>query len=94
MSMRNERIKASVLLTIPGTGGENLSPFAAQNSPFMHPDFSAMTAPALIIAGELDKGALAKRGPEWWREAYDLSPTPKALFTVSSGEHSLGGIPN
>lgn len=34
------------------------------------------------------------RGPDWWREAYDLSPAPKALFTVYGGEHSLGGIPN
>jgi len=34
------------------------------------------------------------RGPDWWREGYDLSPTPKALCTVIGGEHSLGGIVN
>ena len=90
----DERVKAGVLLTIPGTGGSNLSPFAAQRFPFMHPDFSGMTAPALIIAGDADKGAVTVRGPEWWREAYDRSPAPKALLTLHGGEHSLGGIPN
>ncbi|MHC2109151.1 alpha/beta hydrolase family protein [Methylobacterium sp. CM6246] len=94
VDIRDARVKAGVLLTVPGTGGDNLSPFAAQNFPFMHPDFSRMTAPTLVIAGGNDKGAMTVRGPDWWREAYDLSPGPKALFTVSGGEHSLGGISN
>jgi pimeloyl-ACP methyl ester carboxylesterase len=94
VDIRDERVKAGVLLTIPGMGGANLSPFAAQRFPFMHPDFSGMTAPALIIAGDADRGAMTVRGPEWWRDAYDFSPAPKALFTLHGGEHSLGGIPN
>lgn len=94
VDIRDARVKAGVLLTIPGTGGANLSPFAAQRFPFMHPDFSGMTAPALIIAGDADRGSMTVRGPEWWREAYDQSPAPKALFTLHGGEHSLGGIPN
>jgi dienelactone hydrolase len=94
VSIKDERIKAGLLLAVPGTGGKNLSPFAAQNFPFMHPDFTGMTAPTLVIAGDQDQGAMTVRGPEWWREAYDLSPVPKALFTVYGGEHSLGGIPN
>jgi hypothetical protein len=60
----------------------------------MHPDFSGMTAPALIVAGDVDRGAMTVRGPEWWREAYDGSPAPKALFTLHGGKHSLSGIPN
>lgn len=94
VNIRDERVKAGVLLTIPGSGGANLSPFAAERFPFMHPDFSGMTAPALIIAGDADRGAMTVRGPEWWREAYDQSPAPKALFTLHGAEHSLGGIPN
>lgn len=94
VDIRDDRVKAGVLLTIPGTGGANLSPFAAQRFPFMHPDFSDMTAPALIVAGDADRGAMTVRGPEWWREAYDFSPGPKVLFTLHGGEHSLGGIPN
>jgi pimeloyl-ACP methyl ester carboxylesterase len=88
------RVKAGVLLTVPGTGGANLSPFAAQNFPFMQPDFSNMITPALVVAGDRDKGAMSVRGPDWWREAYDLSPGDKSLFTVFGGEHSLGGISN
>jgi dienelactone hydrolase len=94
VDIRDERVKAGILLTIPGTGGANLRPFAAQRFPFMHPDFSGMTAPALIIADDADRGTMTVRGPEWWREAYDRRPAPKALFTLHGGEHSLGGIAN
>jgi dienelactone hydrolase len=94
VNITDPRVKAGVLLAVPGSGGDNLSPFAAQNFPFMHPDFSGMQAPTLIVAGDHDNGAMTVRGPEWWREAYDLSPAPKSLLTVFGGEHSLGGIPN
>jgi dienelactone hydrolase len=90
----DSRVKAGVLLAVPGTGGANLSPFAAEKFPFMHPDFSKMTTPTLVITGDNDNGRMTVRGPEWWREAYDLSPGQKALFTVFGGEHSLGGISN
>jgi pimeloyl-ACP methyl ester carboxylesterase len=94
VNIADTRVKAGVLLAVPGSGGENLSPFAAQNFPFMHPDFSQMLTPALVVAGDNDNGAMTVRGPDWWREAYDLSPGEKALFTVFGGEHSLGGIAN
>lgn len=90
---KDPRIKAGVLLTVPGRGGEDLTEHAARAFPFMHADFSAMTTPALIIAGDRDQSSLTTRGPDWWRDAYDLSPSPKALFTAFGGEHSLGGIP-
>lgn len=94
VNIKDARIKAGVLLAVPGTGGDNLIPFAAQNFPFMHPDFSGMTTPALVVAGDHDKGAMTVRGPDWWREAHDLSPGPGALFTAFGGEHSLGGVLN
>jgi dienelactone hydrolase len=90
---KDARIKAGVLMATPGSGGEDLSAFAARSLPFMHPDFSGMTTPTLVIAGDADKGGLTMRGPDWWRDAYDLSPSPKALFTAFGGEHALGGIP-
>jgi pimeloyl-ACP methyl ester carboxylesterase len=90
---KDARIKAGVLLAVPGNGGKDLSERAARAFPFMHPDFSGMTTPALIIAGDRDQGGLSSRGPGWWRDAYDLSPSPKALFTAFGGEHALGGIP-
>ena len=94
VSRADPRVKAGVLMAIPGSGGANLSPFAAENFPFMNPDFAAMTPPVLVVAGDADNGAMSVRGPDWWREAYDLAPAPKALFTVFGGEHSLGGIPD
>lgn len=90
---RDERVKAGVLMAVPGRGGPDLSLRAAQAFPFMHPDFSKMIVPTLIVAGDHDQGGLTVRGPDWWRDAYDLSPSPKALFTVFGGEHALGGIP-
>ena len=93
VNRKDDRVKAGVLLTVPGSGGKNLSDRAAQAFPFMHPDFSTMTAPTLIIAGDHDKGGLTVRGPDWWRDAYDLSPSPKALFTAFGSEHALGSIP-
>lgn len=89
---RETRVKAGVLLALAGTGGGNLTPFAAETFGFMHPDFSGMDAPALIVAGGADQSRLSLVGPEWWREGYDQSPAPKALFTSTGGEHSLGGI--
>ncbi|WP_374572664.1 alpha/beta hydrolase family protein [Phenylobacterium sp.] len=94
VDIADSRVKAGVLLAVPGTGGDNLSAFAAENFPFMNPDFSRMRTPALVIAGDHDNGAMTVRGPDWWREAYDLSPGAKGLFTVFGGEHSLGGVPN
>ena len=93
VNRKDNRVKAGVLLAVPGSGGKYLSQRAAQAFPFMHPDFSTMTAPTLIVAGDHDQGGLTVRGPDWLRDAYDLSPSPKALFTTFGGEHALGGIP-
>lgn len=92
INRRDARIKAGVLLAAPGSG-DDLTEHAARTFPFMHPDFSTMTAPTLIVVGDHDVGRLSTRGAGWWRDAYDLSPSPKALFTAFGGEHALGGIP-
>ncbi|WP_224372875.1 alpha/beta hydrolase family protein [Hyalangium versicolor] len=48
------RIKAGVLLAAPGRGNA-LSKFAAENYPFFSTiDFSTMTTPALVVAGDKD----------------------------------------
>lgn len=85
------RVRAGVLFTLPGLGGE-LTPFAREHLPFMDPDFSAFDAPALLVAGDRDQSQLTTRGPDWWADAYRHAPAPKALLTVRGGEHSLGGI--
>ncbi|TDD83434.1 chlorophyllase [Actinomadura darangshiensis] len=90
--MSDARVKAGVLLAPAGTGGADLTPFAAENFSFMHPDFAKMAAPALVVAGDKDQSALTVRGPEWSTDPYFLSPAPKSLLTLFGAEHSLGGI--
>jgi dienelactone hydrolase len=89
---RDPRVTAGVLLALTGTGGENLSPFAAEHFPFMSPSFAEMTTPALLVAGDKDQSWLTVRGPEWFTDAFHLSPSRKDLLVLPGGEHSLGGI--
>jgi predicted dienelactone hydrolase len=90
--MSDSRIKAGVLLATPGQGGADLTPFAAEQFPFMNPSFADMTTPALVIAGDRDQSALSVRGPDWFSDPYFLSPGGKWLLTLFGAEHSLGGI--
>ncbi len=91
--MYDSRIKAGVLLSTPGQGGADLTPFAAEHFPFMNPSFAHMTTPTLVIAGDRDQSALSVRGPDWFTDPYFLSPGGKSLLTLFGAEHSLGGIP-
>jgi predicted dienelactone hydrolase len=91
--MADPRVKAGVLLALTGTGGADLSAFAAEHFPFMNPSFDDMTAPALIVAGDQDRSPLSTRGPDWFTDPYVLSPKDKSLLTLFGAEHSLGGIP-
>ena len=90
--LSDPRIKAGVLLAVTGTGGADLSPFAAEHFPFMSPSFTDMTTPALIVAGDQDDSPLSVRGPDWFTDAYHLSPGSKSLLTLFGAQHSLGGI--
>ncbi|GIH61918.1 alpha/beta hydrolase family protein [Microbispora siamensis] len=90
--MSDSRIKAGVLLALPGTGGADLTPFAAEHFPFMNPSFAEMSTPALVVAGDRDQSLLSVRGPDWFTDAYFLSPGGKSLLTLFGAEHSLGGI--
>ncbi|MFW6721805.1 alpha/beta hydrolase family protein [Streptomyces sp. MAR4 CNY-716] len=84
-------IKAGVLIAATGTG-DSLTPFAVEHLSFMRPDYSTMSTPALVIAGENDQSKMSTRGPDWFLDAYHLSPAPKQLMVVPNGEHTLGGI--
>jgi dienelactone hydrolase len=84
-------VRAGALIAATGTG-DSLTPFAAEHLPFMKPDYSTMATPALVIAGGKDQSALSTRGPDWFTDAYHLSPAPKSLLTIAEGEHTLGGL--
>jgi dienelactone hydrolase len=84
-------VTTGALIAATGTG-DTLTPFAAEHLPFMKPDYSTMTTPALVIAGGKDQSAMTTRGPDWFTDAYHLSPAPKSLLTITEGEHTLGGL--
>lgn len=87
----HERARAGVLLAATGTG-DSLTPFAQEHLPFMRPDYRTMTTPTLVVAGGKDDSTLSTRGPDWFLDAYDLSPAPKSLLVIPDAEHTLGGI--
>ena len=84
-------VTAGALIATTGTG-ESLTPFALEHLPFMRPGYSTMTTPALVVTGGRDDSAMSTRGPDWFTDAYHLSPAPKRLLTITEGEHTLGGI--
>lgn len=94
--LSDPRITAGVLLATAGEGGANLTPFAAEHLGHMNPNFSSMSTPTLVVAGDQDdiprKHQLTVRGPDWMTEPYFLSPGRKSLVTLYGAEHSLGGI--
>ncbi|MEV2278664.1 chlorophyllase [Nocardiopsis sp. NPDC049922] len=94
VNLAEPRIKAGVLLAAPGRGGDAVTPFGAENYSFLlTTDFSEMTTPALVVAGDKDGSAhLTVRGPEWHTDPYLLSPGRKSLLTLFGGEHGLGGV--
>ena len=90
--MSDPRVAAGVLLAVAGTGGDELTAFAAEHFSFMNPNFAQMTTPALVVAGDQDNSPLSTRGPDWWTDAYTLSPDDKSLLTLFGAEHTMGGI--
>ncbi|MEU9469212.1 chlorophyllase [Streptomyces avermitilis] len=94
VNLAEPRIKVGVLLAAPGRGGDALTESVAENySFFLTTDFSKMTTPTLVVAGDKDASAhLTVRGPEWHADPYVLSPGPKSLLTLFDAEHGLGGV--
>jgi predicted dienelactone hydrolase len=91
--LSDPRIKAGVLFATAGRGGADLTPFAAENFPWLrNPSFADMSTRALVVAGDRDELPLSVRGPAWTTDPYFLSPGAKSLLTLFGAEHSLGGI--
>ncbi|MGW2777413.1 alpha/beta hydrolase family protein [Streptomyces olivaceoviridis] len=88
------RIKQGVLLAAPGRGGDVLNGVMAERAPvFRTLDFSTMTTPALVVAGDRDDSRhFTDMGPAWHADPYHLAPAPKTLLTLFDAEHGLGGI--
>ncbi|MDF2692348.1 MAG: hypothetical protein K0S65_731 [Labilithrix sp.] len=86
------RIQVGVLLCAGGQGGDDLSPFAAEHLPYLNQSYAELTTPTLVVAGDEDRSPLTVRGPDWFTDAYTLSPGANWLVTLFGGEHMLGGI--
>ncbi|MFG3524000.1 alpha/beta hydrolase family protein [Nocardia nova] len=91
--LSDPRVMASIQLATAGKGGDELTPFAHEHLPWLRDqDFSHITAPGLVVAGDRDDLPLTTRGPAWTTDPYTLSRGNKSLLTVFGGEHFLGGI--
>jgi pimeloyl-ACP methyl ester carboxylesterase len=90
--LSDSRIKAGALLCAGGRGGEALSPFAAEHFPYLNQSYVEMTTRTLVVAGDKDVSPLTVLGPEWFTDAYTLSPGAEWLVTLFGAEHMLGGI--
>jgi hypothetical protein len=88
----DSRIKAGVLLAVGGRGGDALSDFAKKHLPYLNQSYREMTTPSLVVAGDHDYSPLTVLGPEWFTDAYTMSPGANRLVTLFGGEHMLGGI--
>jgi predicted dienelactone hydrolase len=94
VSLLEPRIKAGVLLAAPGRGDVINGPMADMLPVFRTIDFSTMTTPALVVAGDEDDSRhFTDMGPDWHADPYTLAPGPKALLTLFGAGHALGGIP-
>jgi predicted dienelactone hydrolase len=93
VSLKDPRIKAGVLLGSTGRG-EGLTEVVRENYSFMlSPDFSDMTTPALVVAGDKDGSEhLTVNGPEWHMDPYHLAPGPKDLLVLFDAEHGFVGV--
>lgn len=90
--MSDPRISVGILLAAGGRGGDDLSDFAKEHLPYLDQDYSQMKTPTLVVAGDKDYSPLTVRGPDWFTDAFTLSPGANKLVTLFGGEHMLGGI--
>lgn len=90
--MRDPRINVGILLCAGGRGGDDLSAFTKEHLPYLNQSYSGLTTPTLVVAGDKDVSPLTVRGPDWFADAYALSPGAQWLATLFGGEHMLGGI--
>lgn len=95
-NLAEPRIKAGVLLAAPGRGGDALTESVAENlSFFVTTDFSAMTTPTLVVAGDKDASAhLTVRGPDWHADPYVLSPAARPCSPCSTRSTGSAGSPD
>lgn len=92
VDMIEPRLKASVVFGGPGDGAD-MAAWASEHYPELkRNDFTHMTQPVLVVAGDKDFHPFFSERHDWRADAYRLSPAPKTLLTVFGAEHLYGGI--
>jgi pimeloyl-ACP methyl ester carboxylesterase len=87
------RVKAGIMLSSTGAGGEHLSEAAARLVSLRTAGFADMTPQTLVIIGDRDfTWELSSKGAAYHADPYTFSPGPKSLLTLRGGEHLLGGV--
>lgn len=93
VDLTDPRIKAGIILAAPGLGDEHLSHGARDRYPILrYTDFTSMTTPALVIAGDKDLNPMFSDRLSYRWDAYTASPGPKSLLMLFRAGHMLGGI--
>ncbi|MEU4532529.1 chlorophyllase [Micromonospora ureilytica] len=94
LDLSDPRVRSGVVLSGVGRGGDALSEVAKRDyGGFADPDFSSMTAPALVVYGDDDPSShLSVTGANWHADPFHLAPGPKALLTLFGAGHGLGGV--
>jgi hypothetical protein len=87
------RVKAGIMLSSTGAGGDHLSGAAARFTSLRTAGFGDMTTQALVVIGDKDfTWELSSKGANYHADPYTFSPGPKSLLTLFGGEHLLGGV--
>lgn len=93
VNFTDPRIKAGIILAAPGLGDEHLSQGARERYPILqHTDFTSMSTPALVVAGDEDLNPMFSDRLSYRWDAYTVSPGPKSLLMLFGAGHILGGI--
>lgn len=93
-SFSEPAIKGAVLLSPPGSGGDDLSPAFRMRAGYLKVDWSALHGPIMVMVGSADDNrTMSPRAPEWHADIYRHSRTKgMCLITLTGAKHYLGGI--
>ncbi|MEO3923289.1 alpha/beta fold hydrolase [Micromonosporaceae bacterium B7E4] len=91
--LQDARIKAGVIIAAPGLADEYVNHGMIDRYPVTrYTDFSTMTAPALVVAGDKDLNPMFSDRLSYRWDAYTSAPGPKTLLMMHGAEHIFGGI--
>lgn len=93
LSLRDERVRAAVVMAGPGLGDGLAAPARERFPDLAGTSFDQMTTAALVVVGENDHNPIFSDRADWRADAFFHSPGDnKDLLTLVKGEHILGGV--